>query len=325
MSRRNAEARAPAAATRARLRLTASLSPAGTGEDHNAGDDGNAAGTGKTGLTGLLQQVAGPAGSQPFTYDGGAQPAPGGIDASSGHGTLAPANFRWRTGLRVAVVLGILSLLLGGWFWWDVAVSRPRVVPLSDVSSPEARGQPEAGPGAEPPAESGGPAAEEARDAASGAKIVVHVAGAVNRAGVVELPPGSRIHEAIAAAGGSGPGADLNRLNLAALLTDGQKIHVPQLGDPVDSPGTAASETGPGGGGSGTGAGEPGADSAKIDLNTATVEELGALPRVGPVLAQRIVDWRKEHGRFSSVEELDAVDGVGPKMLETLLPLVRIS
>lgn len=323
MSRRNAEARAPAAATRARLRLTASLSPAGTGEDHNAGDDGNAAGTGSTGLTGLLQQVAGTAGSQPFTYDGGAQPAPGGIDASAGQGTLAPAKFRWRTGLRVAVVLGILSLLLGGWFWWDVAVSRPHVVPLSDVSSPEARGQPEGEPGAGPPAESGGSPAEGARDAASGAKIVVHIAGAVNRAGVVELPTGSRIHEAIAAAGGSGPEADLNRLNLAAVLTDGQKIHVPQLGDPADSPGTAASETGSDGGGSG--AGEPGADGAKIDLNSASVEELGALPRVGPVLAQRIVDWRKEHGRFSSVEELDAVDGVGPKMLETLLPLVRIS
>lgn len=325
MSRRNAEARAPAAATRARRRLTASLGPAGTGDDDNAGGDGIAAGTVKAGLPGLLQQVVGTAEGQPFTYDGGARPGPGGIDASAGQGALAPAKLRWRTGLRVAVVLGILSLLLGGWFWWDVAVSRPRVVPLSDVSSPEARGQPEEEQGAGPPAESGGPAAEEAKDAASGAKIVVHVAGAVNRAGVVELPPGSRIHEAIAAAGGSGPGADLNRLNLAAVLTDGQKIHIPQLGDPADSPGTAASETGSGGGGSGTGTSEPGADGAKIDLNTASVEELGALPRVGPVLAQRIVDWRKEHGRFTSVEELDAVDGVGPKMLETLLPLVRIS
>ena len=321
MSRRNAEAGAPAAATRARRRLTASLGPSG------AGDDGNAPETGNAGLTGLLQHVAGTPDSQTFTYDGGARPASGGIDTSAATGTPAPANIRWRTGLRVAVVLGILSLLLGGWFWWDVAVSRPHVVPLSDVSSPDARGQPEGDAGAGP-AEAGGPQrGGQASDAASGAKIVVHVAGAVNRAGVVELPPGSRIHEAIAAAGGRGPGADLNRLNLAAVLTDGQKIYVPQIGDPADATGTAAGETGAGDGGSGSGAGsgEPGADGAKIDLNSASAEELGALPRVGPVLAQRIVDWRKEHGRFSSVEELDAVDGVGPKMLEALLPLVRIS
>jgi competence protein ComEA len=218
-------------------------------------------------------------------------------------------------------VLGFLSLLLGGWFWWDVAVSRPQVLPLSDISSPEARGQPEGDPGAKPAGPDGPPAGRQGPDAAAGAKIVVHVSGAVNRPGVVELPPGSRIHEAIAAAGGSGPGADPDRLNLAAVLTDGQKVHVPQVGEPLDDSGTAAGETGS----SASGSGVPGATDAKIDLNSASAEELGALPRVGPVLAQRIVDWRKEHGRFSSVEELDAVDGVGPKMLETLLPLVRIS
>jgi competence protein ComEA len=105
------------------------------------------------------------------------------------------------------------------------------------------------------------------------------------------------------------------------VLTDGQKIHVPRLGDPADVTGTAGSEPGS----DGTGSGGQGAGTAKVDLNTASVEELGALPRLGPVLAQRIFDWRKEHGRFSAVEELDAVDGVGPKMLETLLPLVRVS
>jgi len=146
---------------------------------------------------------------------------------------------------------------------------------------------------------------------------VVHVAGAVNVTGVVELPGGSRTHEAIAAAGGSAAGADLNRLNLAAVLADGQKIHVPLVGDP-DPPGAAPVD-------GRAGSGNPGPDGDKIDLNSASVEELGTLPRVGPVLAQRIVDWRKEHGRFSTVEELDAVDGVGPKMLETLLPLVRAS
>jgi competence protein ComEA len=100
------------------------------------------------------------------------------------------------------------------------------------------------------------------------------------------------------------------------VLADGQKLYVPVPGEdlPAGLPGEAAAGQDPG-----TGAG-----AGKVNLNTATVEELDALPKVGPVLAQRIVDWRKEHGSFTSVEELDAVDGVGPKMLETLLPLVGI-
>jgi competence protein ComEA len=148
---------------------------------------------------------------------------------------------------------------------------------------------------------------------ASGAKIVIHVAGAVHTPGVVELPTGSRIHEAIRAAGGSLADADLNRLNLAAVLADGQKVHVPVVGEPPSADSTGQTE------------GTAGAATAdKIDINTASVEELDTLPRVGPVLAQRIVDWRKEHGSFKTVEELDAVDGVGAKMLEALLPLVTV-
>jgi competence protein ComEA len=144
---------------------------------------------------------------------------------------------------------------------------------------------------------------------------------------VVELPAGSRLHEAIAAAGGSTAVADPDRLNLAAVLQDGQKIHVQARGDPPlaePHPGEPAGSAGAGSAGAGT-AGERAAPAGgKIDLNTASVEELGTLPRVGPVLAQRIVDWRKQHGRFKTVEELDAVDGVGPKMLEALMPLVRV-
>lgn len=149
--------------------------------------------------------------------------------------------------------------------------------------------------------------------------VVIHVAGAVAVPGVVQLPAGSRVHQAIAEAGGATPSADLNRLNLAAVLADGQKLYVPVPGEstPVELPGSPAA-----GQASGAAAGSAGA--GKVNLNTASVEELDALPKVGPVLAQRIVDWRKEHGPFKSVEELDAVDGVGPKMLETLLPLVGI-
>jgi competence protein ComEA len=150
--------------------------------------------------------------------------------------------------------------------------------------------------------------------------VVVHVAGAVASPGVVQLAAGSRVHQAIAAAGGATPAADLNRLNLAAVLADGGKLYVPQAGEQIPS-----GESGSGGQPSdgGPGGGVPGA-GGKVNLNTAGVEELDTLPKVGPVLAQRIVDWRKEHGPFKSVEELDAVDGVGPKMLESLLPLVGI-
>ncbi|XAS62655.1 helix-hairpin-helix domain-containing protein [Micrococcaceae bacterium Sec5.8] len=152
-------------------------------------------------------------------------------------------------------------------------------------------------------------------------RIIVHVAGAVVRAGVVELPPGSRLHEAIAAAGGGSPDADPGQLNLAAVLEDGQKILVPRQGETVPN-GTAPAGDAAAGGGPASGA-RPTA-AGKINLNTASVEELATLPRVGPVLAQRIVDWRGQHGRFQRVEELDAVDGVGEKMLAALLPLVRV-
>ena len=106
------------------------------------------------------------------------------------------------------------------------------------------------------------------------------------------------------------------------MLEDGQKVLVPVRGEPdqADAPpdGGAAA---PGSGNEGT---SPGSGGGKINLNTAGIEELGTLPRVGPVLAQRIVDWRQQHGRFKSVQELDAVDGFGPKLLAALLPLVGI-
>ena len=93
---------------------------------------------------------------------------------------------------------------------------------------------------------------------------------------------------------------------------------MPRHGEPLPADSATDSSTGSSAGGAGAPNGE------KTNLNTAGVEELGSLPKVGPVLAQRIADWRKEHGPFKTVEELDAVDGVGPKMLETLLPLVSV-
>lgn len=156
--------------------------------------------------------------------------------------------------------------------------------------------------------------------------VMVHVVGAVKSPGVITLPAGSRVVAAIDAAGGALPAAQLSGLNLAAVVVDGTQIIVPtqeqvQAGLDKMQAGEAY------GTGAGTGnASEPGQpNGSPLNLNTATAEELDALPGVGPVLAERILAWRKDHGPFSSVEELDAVSGIGVKMLATLLPLVTVS
>ncbi|MDI2033014.1 ComE operon protein 1 [Paenarthrobacter nitroguajacolicus] len=153
--------------------------------------------------------------------------------------------------------------------------------------------------------------------------VVVHVAGAVNKPGVVSLPQGSRVFQAIDAVGGVAPGADLTSLNLAEVLTDGTKLYIPVAGEaPLPAePSTAGAGAGSASTGGTSG---PAAAGAKVNINTASLEELGTLPRIGPVTAQRILDWRKEHGAFTSVDELDAVDGIGPKLMESLKDLVTV-
>lgn len=142
--------------------------------------------------------------------------------------------------------------------------------------------------------------------------LVVHVAGAVHRPGLYELPEGSRIDDAIAEAGGARPKAALDLVNLAAPVADGQQVIVPLRG--------AVGAEGP------TGATASGSapTGAKVRLNSATVEELDTLPGIGPVTAQQILDYRTANGGFRAIEELDAVPGIGPARLEQLLPLVDL-
>jgi competence protein ComEA len=221
--------------------------------------------------------------------------------------------------VKAAALIGVLAAVLGGCFWWQAGSGGAQVVALSD-SAPAAEEEP--GPAA---MEEPGPAAIPTvalpgENSSTGAgRITVHVAGAVARPGVVQLAAGSRLHEAIAAAGGATALADPDRLNLAAVLEDGQKVLVPIRGEPDEPDAPAGGSPAPGSATGGTG---PVSGGGKVNLNTASLEELGTLPRVGPVLAQRIVDWRQQHGRFKTVQELDAVDGIGPKLLEALLPLV---
>ena len=156
--------------------------------------------------------------------------------------------------------------------------------------------------------------------------VVVSVVGLVHKPGLVTLQAGARIADAVAAAGGTLGGADLIGLNMAQRVADGQQIIVgiaPAPGQPAElgSGVTPASgqSTAP------TTSGSPAGPAAgPIDLNTATVEQLDALPGVGPVTAAAIVAWRDKNGKFTSVDQLGDVDGIGPARLEKLRSLVRV-
>ena len=145
------------------------------------------------------------------------------------------------------------------------------------------------------------------------ARVVVDVVGAVRLPGLYRLADGSRIADAVTRAGGATPKADLAQVNLAAPLADGEQIVVPRRGAPVAA-GSGSGSAGPGSGGA--------APAAPVQLSTASLEQLDTLPGVGPVTAQKILDYRTKHGAFHSADELDAVPGIGPKRLEQLRDLV---
>ena len=192
----------------------------------------------------------------------------------------------------LAMLLGALLLVVGYW-WWQ---GRARPV----VTLPE--------PG---PAVSASPAA----DVALG-EVTVHVRGRVRRPGVITLPSGSRVVDAIEAAGGLRPGASSGDLNLARLLVDGEQVAV---GVRMDRE-VPAADGGPAAGGP-VGSGE---GPVLVDLNSASAAELEALPGIGPVLAQRIVQWRTDNGPFPDVEILGEVSGIGDALMAQLRPLVRV-
>lgn len=134
--------------------------------------------------------------------------------------------------------------------------------------------------------------------------LLVHVAGAVRHPGLVALPAGARVIDAVTAAGGPTGSADQGVINLAARVTDGQQVVVPKRG--AAAAGAAAAP----------------AATAPVSLSTATAEQLETLPRIGPALAARILAYRDVHGGFSSVDELGEVGGIGPKTLAGLKDLV---
>lgn len=149
------------------------------------------------------------------------------------------------------------------------------------------------------------PAPTATAAAASGGRIYVHILGAVASPGLYELRDGDRAIDAVAAAGGFLETADQAQLNLARFVTDGEQIVVPALGEvPVAAPGTTA--------------------SGLVNLNTADAAMLDTLPRVGPTMAARIIEWRESNGPFTAVEDLLGVTGIGDKTFEGLRDLVTV-
>jgi competence protein ComEA len=144
-----------------------------------------------------------------------------------------------------------------------------------------------------------------------GGSVVVHVAGAVHDAGVYRLRAGARVSDAVERAGGATRRADLSQVNLAAKVEDGRQVLVPRRVAATAAPAPAGTVA-------------PGQPAVPVNLNTATLEQLDQLSGVGPATAQKIIDYREEHGGFGSVEELGQVPGIGDVRLASLREQVRV-
>jgi len=210
-------------------------------------------------------------------FGGASEPAPATLAPPAPPVSVAAAFDPGRRGVRALAVVAVLVLLGAALFAWR---ARPDTEPVA-------------------------PAPVELNDpAASSGQLVVAVTGRVRRPGLVRLPPGARVADAIEAAGGVLPGTDLSMVNLARKVTDGELIAIGVAGPAGDGAGAAS--------------------GGKVNLNTATLAQLDALPGVGAVLAQRILDYRRSHGSFRSVSELRQVDGIGDARYGELKELVTV-
>lgn len=272
-------------------------------------------------VTSQAEPVASPVRTGPGRH--AARPLPRAARLGAGVADRVPVPVRaaWSTrvsGTHLAVVALVVATALCVAAWWALS-ARPQVQAMPTMTTPAPveppateqaasasttapAAAPSAGPAATPPAASA--------TAAAGEVVVVDVAGKVRRPGIVTLALGSRVADALAAAGGPRGDADLTSLNLARLLVDGEQllVGVEAAVPPVVTPGVTAGPS----------------PTVLVDLNTATEVELDTLPGVGPVTAQAILDWRTEHGGFTSVDELLEVSGIGEVTLEELRPLVTV-
>ncbi|MFG2134386.1 helix-hairpin-helix domain-containing protein [Streptomyces sp. NPDC048751] len=231
-----------------------------------------------------------------------------------------PVWLQARCGLELRSVLALTALLVVAaafavqhfWTGRPQPVQAPEVVRAAAPYEARESGRAEAEPDG---ASAGAPTATATGTA--GAEIVVDVSGKVRDPGIHRLPAGSRVADALRAAGGVRPGTNTDGLNRARFLVDGEQVLV---GGSAAAPGVA-----PGPGGAGPAGGAPGgaAPATPVSLNTATVDQLDTLPGVGPVLAQHIVDYRTRNGGFRSIDELREVNGIGERRFADLRNLVR--
>ncbi|MHA7127102.1 helix-hairpin-helix domain-containing protein [Janibacter indicus] len=232
--------------------------------------------------------------------------------------------------IGVALVVALAVAMLAGRFVLAREEAAPEPVGVEQVGQSEP-GEGGADPGGAEPggagaAASGAAPAGSTAPGTSTGKVTVHVVGQVRRPGIVTLDAGARVADAIDEVGGATGRADLGRVNLARLLVDGEQVVVPRPGESIaaaPAPGAAAPAAGAPAGGAPAGGAAPAAGDT-VNLNTADLATLETLPGVGPVLAQRIIDWRTEHGRFTAVEELGEVSGIGDKIYAQLAPKVTV-
>lgn len=210
--------------------------------------------------------------------------------------------------------VALVAVLVSAFVWWQ-SRPEPAVGVVTVLAGPAASG---ATPGSAASARGAGARSSIATidgvpsgpspGAGAVAALVIDVAGKVHRPGLVRLPAGSRVADAIAAAGGLLPGVDVSSVNRARVVTDGEQVVVGVEGAPLAAgKGTAA----PGG-------------TVVLDLNAATAEQLDTLPGVGPVMAAKILSWRAEHGHFATVDELKDVPGIGERKFASLSPRLRV-
>lgn len=209
--------------------------------------------------------------------------------------------------VAAALCLAAVAVAAGVWRWWPRESGAGAMEVVSQGAAASVTTRPAGGTGA-------------AAEASASAGLLVHVVGSVRHPGVYELPAGSRVIDAVDAAGGLLPDGVAEAVNFARQVADGEQIVIPSLDDVAS--GNAPVAAGSGGGGAAV-AGAP-ASGAPIDLNSADAAALDSLPGVGPSTAQKIVADREANGRFASVEDLGRVSGIGPKKLEQLKDLVCV-
>jgi competence protein ComEA len=239
----------------------------------------------------IAAPLAGDPPGEPFVGDGaGARPTVGSalrprLEARNALGAFDPG----RRGVRALALVAVVAVAVAGFLAWR---ARPRVDPVAATAVTASA--PAAGPSAVPTG-----------------VLIVAVTGRVRRPGLVRLPAGARVADAVEAAGGVSPDTDLSLVNLARKLVDGELVAI----GITPPPGAAGPDAG-------TAAG--GGPAGPLNLNTATAAQFEALPGIGPVLAQHLVEYRTRHGQFRSVDELRQVEGLGAARFAQLKPLVTV-